>query len=242
AAYNTLVLFLSDNGAPFPRCKTTLYDSGIGTPFIIRWPRQVLPERTSVSLVSSIDIAPTVLELAGVARSPTLQGVSLVPLLTDPAARVRSSIMAEHNWHDYSSYDRAVRTDHFKYIRNGYLDLPLTPPADAVGSPTFQAMRRLLAEGRLTPAQRVCFQTPRPAEELYDLRVDPQEMHNVAAEAEYAGELTKLRKLLDEWRQQTHDRMPQVRTPDEFDRQTGKPLGPRHQRVASPELRAEQGD
>jgi arylsulfatase A-like enzyme len=242
AAYNTFIVFLSDNGRPFPRCKTTVYDSGIKTPFIIRWPRQVRPDGISASLVSSIDIAPTMLELAGVAPSPKFQGVSLVPVLSDTTANVRSSIMAEHNWHDYTSYDRAVRTDRFKYIRNGYLDLPLTPPADAVSSPTFQAMRRLQAEGKLTAAQQVCFQTPRPAEELYDVGRDPHELHNLAADPRNTSELAELRKLLDEWQQQTHDCMPAVRTPDEFDRQTGKPLGPRHARVASPELRAEKID
>ncbi|HWC88555.1 MAG TPA: sulfatase [Pirellulales bacterium] len=242
AAYNTFIVFLSDNGRPFPRCKTTVYDSGIKTPFIIRWPRQVRPDGISASLVSSIDIAPTMLELAGVAPSSKFQGVSLVPVLSDTTANVRSSIMAEHNWHDYTSYDRAVRTDRFKYIRNGYLDLPLTPPADAVSSPTFQAMRRLQAEGKLTAAQQVCFQTPRPAEELYDVGRDPHELHNLAADPRNTSELAELRKLLDEWQQQTHDCMPAVRTPDEFDRQTGKPLGARRARVASPELRAEKID
>src|SRR5581483_1180673 len=64
-AENTFIVFLSDNGRPFPRCKTTVYDSGIKTPFIIRWPRNVRGGDDCASLVSSIDIAPTLLELAG---------------------------------------------------------------------------------------------------------------------------------------------------------------------------------
>jgi arylsulfatase A-like enzyme len=241
-AENTFVLFISDNGRPFPRCKTTVYDSGVKTPFIIRWPRHVAAGTTCASLVSSIDIAPTITELAGVPRSATFQGVSLVPLLADPHATVRSYIVAEHNWHDYTAYDRAVRTERFEYIRNGYLDLPPTPPADAVGGTTFQAMRRLRDEEKLDPAQRACFQKPRPAEELYDLQSDPDESHNLAADPKYRGELDKLRKILDHWQRETHDRMPSVRTPDEFDRETGRPLGKRHQRAASPEQRAEGAD
>src|SRR5947209_3813125 len=81
-ADNTVVLFLSDNGRPFPRCKTWLYDSGIRTPLIVRWPGHVKPGGACGSLVSSVDLAPTILELAGVPIPPTVQGKSFVPLLT----------------------------------------------------------------------------------------------------------------------------------------------------------------
>lgn len=238
-ADNTLVLFLTDNGRPFPRCKTTVYDSGIKTPFIVRWPRTIAAGGTCAGLVSSIDIAPTLLELAGAAPSPTFQGSSLAHFLRDPKASGDAAVFAEHNWHDYTSYDRAVRTSRFKYIRNGYLDLPLTPPADAVSGPTFQAMRVLQRSGKLTAAQQACFQTPRPAEELYDMANDPDELHNLAADPAYAAELARLRAMLDAWQRDTRDRMPPVRTPDEFDRQTGAHVGPRQRRAARPELRAE---
>src|SRR5262249_19065677 len=62
---DTLVLFLSDNGRPFPRCKTTLYDSGIATPWIVRWPGHVAAGSHCDRLVSAIDIAPTILSIAG---------------------------------------------------------------------------------------------------------------------------------------------------------------------------------
>jgi arylsulfatase A-like enzyme len=73
-AEKTLVLFISDNGRPFPRCKTTLYDSGIRTPFIVRWPGHVEPGSRCESLVSTVDIAPTFLTLAGIEPGPTIQG------------------------------------------------------------------------------------------------------------------------------------------------------------------------
>ena len=73
-AGETLVLFLSDNGRPFPRCKTTLYDSGIRTPFIVRWPGHVRPGSRCGSLVSTIDIAPTILTLAGHRAGAELPG------------------------------------------------------------------------------------------------------------------------------------------------------------------------
>ena len=142
-ADHTVVLFLSDNGRPFPRCKTTLYDSGIGTPFIVRWPGRVRGGTRCGSLVSTIDIAPTVLRLAGIEPGPSVQGKDLSPLFGDSTAKVHDLIFAERNWHDYASHGRAVRSERFKYIKNGDSTRALTPPADAVRSPTFQAMRRL---------------------------------------------------------------------------------------------------
>ena len=115
---DTLVLFLSDNGCPFPRCKTTLYDSGIRTPFIVRWPGHVRPGSRCGRLVSTIDIAPTVLRLAGIEPGPSFQGKDLSPLFKDPTAKVRDFIFAERNWHDYAAHGRAVRSERFKYIRN----------------------------------------------------------------------------------------------------------------------------
>ncbi len=117
-AGETLVLFLSDNGRPFPRCKTTLYDSGIRTPFLVRWPGHVRPGSRCGSLVSTIDIAPTVLKLAGIEPGPSFQGKDFSPLFQDPTAKVRDLIFAERNWHDYAAHGRAARSERFKYIRN----------------------------------------------------------------------------------------------------------------------------
>jgi N-sulfoglucosamine sulfohydrolase len=244
-AGDTMILVLSDNGRPFPRCKTTLYNSGIQTPLVIRWPGHTKPGSVSESLVSSIDLAPTILRLANIDPPASFQGVSLTPLLKDAQAAVRPYAFAEHNWHDYTAYDRAVRNRQYLYIRNGYTDLPLTPPADAVGSPTFQSMRKLRESSQLTAAQQGCFTAPRPAEELYDTEADPQQLVNLAAnpkytDPKYTAMLQEFRAALDEWQQQTGDRMPEVRTPDEFDRQTGESLSDRRgPRAPKPGQRAE---
>jgi arylsulfatase A-like enzyme len=221
---NTLILFISDNGRPFPRCKTTLYDSGIRTPWIVRWPGQVEPGSRCASLVSTIDIAPTALKLAGVEPGPSIQGKDFSPLLKDPTSQVRDLIFAERNWHDYAARGRAVRSDRFKYIRNDDHEMPLTPPADAVRSPTFRAMRRLRDEGKLTPEQRACFVHPRPAEELYDLEADPHELHNRAGDPKFAEVLGAMRRGLTQWEQQTGDILPGKLRPDESDRETGESL------------------
>lgn len=219
---NTFVLFLSDNGRPFPRCKTTIYDSGIKTPLIVRWPGKIKPGTVCESMVSSVDIAPTIIELAGLKSSPTFQGKSFVPMLKDPDKEIRKYIFAEHNWHDYQSHERCVRSKQYLYIRNAFPQLPGTPPADAVTSITYQAMQKLYTEGKLTPEQSVCFISPRAAEELYDTKNDNYSLNNFAGDPKYLDVLEEMRKVLDEWEERTNDKIPEQPTPDKFDRDTGK--------------------
>jgi arylsulfatase A-like enzyme len=230
-AENTVVIFLSDNGRPFPRCKTTVYDSGIRTPFIVRWPGKVKPGSACGKLVSAVDLAPTVLTLAGVKPGPSFVGKDFGPLLADPTLAVREFAFAEHNWHDYEARGRAVRSERFKLIRNDYRDVPNTPPADAVRSPTFAELLRLRDADKLTAPLKACFVKPLPKEELYDLDADPHEQTNLAGDPKHAETLAKLRRALDDWAKETKDFVPRERTPDGFDRQTGKPLpgrkGPR---------------
>ena len=224
-AGNTLVLFMSDNGRPFPRCKTTLYDSGIKTPLIARLPGAAPAGATCDRLVSSVDVSATILDLCEAGPLGDGRGVSFLPLLKNPAGpATRTHAFAERNWHDYDASQRAVRTTRWKYIRNLDAAVPNTPPADAVRSPTFAAMKRLRAAGKLTPAQAAIFAAPKPAEELYDLGADPYELHNLAADPTHASTLTDLRATLDAWRAETADPSPPLRSPDEFDRLEGAPL------------------
>jgi arylsulfatase A-like enzyme len=220
----TFVLFISDNGRPFPRDKTTLYDSGIKTPWLVRWPQQVRAGSICTQLVSSIDIAPTVLTLAGIDIPSRFQGHSFASLLTDPKKKIREYIYAEDNWHDYEDLGRAVRSMQYKYIHNDYPDLPATPPADVGRSRTFAAMRLLRTQGKLNQNQMACFAKPRPVEELYDVINDPHEMHNLVDDPRYADMLKEHRRALSDWSKCTGFRIPATRTPDEFDRETGEPL------------------
>ena len=221
-ADNTLILYLSDNGRPFVRDKTTLYDSGIRTPWLMRWPRGIRPGSTTRSVVSAVDIAPTFLELAGLKPSPRLfEGRSFAKLFRRPDATIRQYAFAEKHWHDYEDEVRAVRSERFKYIRNFYPDLPLTPSADGVRSPMYQEMIKLRDAGQLQPWQLTSFRVPRPEEELYDCDADPHELRNLAADPEFAGVLKTMRGALRDWQAEYDDFIPSVRTPDEFDRETG---------------------
>ncbi|MEM9702418.1 MAG: sulfatase/phosphatase domain-containing protein, partial [Planctomycetota bacterium] len=194
------------------------------TPLLARLPGVTPMGETCERLVSSVDISATILDLCGVEPLNDGRGVSFLPLLKNPAGEpIREYAFAEKNWHDYDASQRSVRTTRFKYMRNLAPELPNTPPADAVRSPTFEAMRALRAEGKLTPDQSAIFQ-PGPAEELYDLEADPHELNNLAADPAHAETLNELRTALNEWRTETADPSPPLRSPDEFTRDNGTPL------------------
>jgi arylsulfatase A-like enzyme len=223
-ADDTVVLFLSDNGRPFPRDKTTLYDGGIKTPLIVRWPGEVTPGTVCDQLVSAVDIAPTILSIAGIEIPEPFQGISFTPLLSDPSVKIRDFIFAEDHWHDFEDMTRAVRSQRYKYIRNDYADLAATPSADVLRSPTFQLMRARMKRGVLTAAQKACFVAPRPKEEFYDLRSDPFELNNLIHDPGHAGRIDEHRRALEDWTARTVFKIPAERTADEFDRDTGAPL------------------
>lgn len=220
----TLVIFLSDNGRAFPRDKTTLYDSGIRTPLMMRWKGKIAPGSVCERLVSTVDLAKTVLGIAKIGKPGiTFEGHDLAPLLADPGKRIREYIFAEKNWHDYEDRVRAVRNERYKYLRNDYPELPLTPPADVVRSPTYVELLRLLEKDELSGPQKVHFAVPRAKEELYDLRLDPHELNNLATDPRHDPILVAMRAALADWEAKTEDRLPDSRTPDEFDRITGLP-------------------
>jgi len=221
---NTLVIFISDNGRPFPRCKTTVYDSGVKTPFIANWPGTIPAGTECNSMVSTVDLAPTFCALADTSGSPTFQGVEMQSLFSKPEASVRDYIFAEHNWHDFDDHQRSCHSPRFNYIRTEYTDLPGTPPADAVKGLSFQTMLKLREDDRLNENQMYSFAAPRPREELYDVVNDPHELNNLADNPDYADVLQTHRDRLDVWRQRTKDEIPSSRRPDEFDKITGQRL------------------
>lgn len=211
-AENTYVMFTADNGRPFPRCKTRLYDSGVKTPLIAWRPGAIKPARTQ-SLVSIIDVAATILELAGLAIDPRVQGVSFASVIANPNAAVRDYAFAEHNWHVAAAHERSVRHGPWLYIRN---NLPQVLNMAAESGPVFPAGRELHtahAAGKSTPAQNDPFLQPRPAEELYDTKADPHQLHNLAADSAHAAKVAELRNVLDRWTEETGDSVPANPTP-----------------------------
>jgi N-sulfoglucosamine sulfohydrolase len=194
-ARNTLVCFVSDNGPPFPGNKMTLYDRGIGTPLLIRWPGRIPAGTANHDLVSAIDLMPTLLEAAGCAVPPEVQGESILPLATGRGSgTAREAVFAEMTYHVHYLPMRAIRTARWKYIRN-YSD-------DAVGLDQCAHMEW---------AQRLCelpnqgWIRPRVPEELYDLEKDPNEQQNLVGDPASGPTLNQMRERLDRHMAETRD-------------------------------------
>ncbi len=216
---NTLVVVTGDNGLPFPRCKSNLYDLGTMVPLAIRWPGKIQPGRVVTDFVSLQDLAPTFLEIGGLKPPSEMTGRSLMQILTsDQSGRVeqeRDHILTGKERHAWVRKDglgypcRAIRTDDFLYIRNYKPDRwPAGAPVDG-GVPYYanrsygdiddSPTKTYMMEHRNDPGVEKLFKLAfekRPAEELYDLRKDPGQLNNVANVATYVAAKDKLAAAL----------------------------------------------
>jgi N-sulfoglucosamine sulfohydrolase len=232
---NTMIVFMSDNGRPFPGSKTRLYDSGVKTPFIIKWPKGISkPGSECKSLISSIDIAPTLLRLANVDVAESIQGKSFDALLKSPTTAFRNYVFTEHNWHDYEACERGVRTKEYLYILNAKPWLANQGPLDAVNSPSFKALLKAKEDGKLlTPLQQDLFRSPRPQEELFEVVIDPQQQINLINQS--LEQLARLRMILQQWKDETGDSFPYEKaTKDWYGRVKGEILPDKDKRGEMP--------
>jgi N-sulfoglucosamine sulfohydrolase len=219
---NTVILIMADNGRPFPHSKTRVNDRGMKAPFIIHWPAGIGEKKEECAgLVSAIDIAPTILELASVKAPESIQGNSFKEVLLNPQQEFRTCVFAEHNWHDYEAHERMMRTKEFLYILNSRPQFANMGPADAVGSPSFGDLHSLKDSGDITPEQDDVFTAPRPSEELYDCKSDPEQLINIVSDPEYQQSLVILRQSLKDWMSETGDDIPANLTKDWYLREPG---------------------
>ena len=218
---NTIVIYTSDNGWQMPRGLANCYDTGTHVPFAVRWPGKVQPNRVVEDFISLTDLAPTFLELAGLAPTPEMTGRSFVDLLLGkPSAIPRDHVFLERERHanvrhgDLSYPIRAIRTREYLYIRNLRPDRwPAGDPkvhwavgdyGDIDGSRTKQYMLDHRDASDVKELFALSF-AKRPPEELYDLRTDPDQLRNVAERAEYAGIRQEARAKVDSWMRRTGD-------------------------------------
>jgi arylsulfatase len=222
---NTVLMVISDNGRPFPRDKTWLYDSGIKTPLVVHWPAGLEGTAEPHSLVSVIDLPPTILDLAGVEVPDTFQGVSLTPMFDHPNKSVRDFVFAERNWHTQRYHERMVRYRNFVYIRNNLPELVgmnlvhyVRDKRGGYGGKerAFSALVDHWRAGNANRAQKVVVRTPRPKEMLFNVEDDPHQLNNLAGNPKYADELEYFRTVLNQWSNKTGDTIPDVEemTPD----------------------------
>lgn len=223
---NTIVVFFADNGMAHVRGKQFCYEEGLHVPLIIRWPdgfpppAGFTPGTVDDRLLAAIDLAPTMLQLAGVSRPAGMQGRNFLGPHSDPP---RQYVFGARDRCDETVFRlRTVRDARYRYIRNFTPDRPFLQPNTYKerSYPMWNLLKELHAAGQLTPVQSVLCAPTMPPEELYDLETDPHQIHNLADSPEHAGVLARLRGALETWLQETGD-AGAVLEPEELARNRG---------------------
>ena len=203
---NTVIFFYGDHGGPLPRSKRTLYDTGLRSPLIVRYPGAVLAGETDTQLLSFLDLKPVILSLAGIQPPEGLDGIAWAGGFA--AASPRKYVHAAADDFDGFTHGRlrAVRDHRFKYIRNF---LPEKPYYNAVPyreqMPSMRELLRMKKEGTLDSIHRLWFGTQDNPEALYDAWEDPFEINNLVKDPAHRGTLAELREEMDRWIEDTGD-------------------------------------
>ncbi len=217
-AQSTIVVFWSDHGLGMPRGKRWLNDSGLHEPLIIRWPGRIRAGSVRSDLISLMDLAPTMLEVAGLSIPEHMEGKSILRRGGDFISEPNDYVFASRDRMDeQEDTSRSARNDRFRYIRHFHPDRSAMQHCqypDELG--TWKEFRRLhfaeseeLARGEqpgiLSTLQRSLVAATRPQEELYDLDADPYEERNLAEAGEYQQVRHEMASVLDRWISSTKD-------------------------------------
>lgn len=223
--HNTLVVLTSDNGNPLPRSKCNLYDSGVRMPLAICWPARIKGGRVVEDFVRLADVAPTVLEAAGIQPPSSMRARSFWNVLAseksglvDPSRTFAVTALEKHTIvrRDGLGYPmRAIRTADWAYIRNyepdrwpvgdpDYNGMPVGIFGDVDAGATKDFLLAHATEKKVLPFYLRAFGR-RPAEELYDIKADPSQLINVADKPEFTATKDGLRKQLEVFLQEQDD-------------------------------------
>ncbi|MGQ7871304.1 sulfatase-like hydrolase/transferase [Sunxiuqinia sp. sy24] len=209
-AKNTIVFYYGDHGGVLGRSKRFVYESGTHVPFIIRIPDQykhLFPEKKPGSkvdrLISFVDLAPTLLSIAGVPIPEYMQGKAF--LGKQKTADPEYAYMFRDRMDERYDMSRAVRDQQFRYIRNY---MPYRIYGQHINylwkAPSMQSWEQAYLKGTCNPAQSAFWET-KPAEELYDTEEDPWEVHNLANDPNYTEVLERMRKANNDWVSRIYD-------------------------------------
>ncbi len=209
-AANTFFLTTSDHGAQWPFSKWSCYDNGIRTPMIAVWPGRIKPGTRTSAMVSWIDILPTLAELGGGPAPAGIDGRSFAAVLRGETSTHRDRIFTTHSADGKMNIypTRSLRTADWKYIRNLHPEYYYSTHVDLVqaadGPGYFDSWRE---KAKTDPAAAAVIKRyhERPAEELYDLRVDDLELRNVAGDPRNASRLAEMRAEVLAWMKENDD-------------------------------------
>lgn len=210
-AENTVVIFLSEQGSNFPHSKWTGYDTGVRSAGIVRWPEMVPENSSSDAIVEYVDVLPTILEAAG--GDPAkhdFDGESFLPVLkgekkqhNDYAFSIQTSKGIYNGPEAYGI--RTVRSDNFRLVWNVNHENEFQNLVTGRFMP-YKSWEEKGKEGDPFAEKRANWYRDRPEFELYDLRVDPYELHSVADDPAYESVREQLKTELKEWMEQQGDK------------------------------------
>ncbi len=202
---NTIIVFFADHGDGLPYVKREILDRGLRVPFLVRFPGGNRAGTLDTTLHSFVDLAPTMLSLAGVPLPKYLQGQAFLGDQTAHSPR-RYVFASRDRMDSETDRVRAVHDGRFEYLRNFYPELPYYQNiAFRKQQPMMREILRLRDAGALTTVQQRWFGT-KPPEELYDLRSDPHQFNNLIADPTHAAKRAELRQALDTWLKTVGDR------------------------------------
>nr|WP_320154024.1 sulfatase [uncultured Draconibacterium sp.] len=204
---NTIVVFVSDHGMPFPYAKSSVYENGIRTPWIVLWPGNMKKGLVdSRHLVSAIDFMPTVLEIAKIPSPSGLQGKSFYPILKGEEEETSKYVFAQfdENSGGIPRPTRTILNEKFGYIFNAWATGKLPFKSAAESHTTYKTMK-VLSTSNEEVKERFEHWIYRSVEELYDYENDPNALNNLIDEPAYQEVVNQLRLELEKHMLQTND-------------------------------------
>ncbi len=195
----TIIFWFSDHGGPLPRQKRLLYDSGLHTPLMIRFPNKERAGERDDRLISFVDFPSTLLSLANIEPPSYMQGQAFEGSFKTEKSR---GFIHGHADRFDESIDmiRAVRNKKFKYLKNFYPEKPYYLPLKyREKMDVMQELLKMRDAGKLNKHQALWFKTSKPNEELFDIENDPHELNNIADDPNYAEVLNTLREECLRW-------------------------------------------
>jgi len=201
----TIIFFYSDNGGPLPRGKREVYDSGLRLPLLVHFPGGAHAGRYN-QLISYIDLAPTILSLAGIKPPKYMQGQAFLGPYKSQKSR-KYIYGSSDRFDEFSDRIRVIRDERYLFVKNYYPQIP--PYKDVAYRKQMDMMNELLKlrdNGKLSGPTSQWFRATKDDEEFYDCVNDPFNMNNLITDPQYTGKINEMRAALNRFVNDVHDK------------------------------------